>query len=116
MESMIVVIKEMMHTYDYDAIFAHNPIGEYGHIDHILAHIIAMSFDVQVWITDIFIPSNWMPFKEMPAVYKRIYYRKKLFNSVNNLTEYNECEKIYRKYSCWTWSKPPVKECSVYTI
>jgi hypothetical protein len=113
---MRMSISEALSKIDYDAIFTHNPIGEYGNIDHVLAHIIAMSFDVQVWITDIFIPSNWMPFKEMPTIYKRIYYRKKIFNSVNNLTEYNECEKIYRKYGCWTWSKPPVKECSIYAI
>ena len=111
-------IREMILEYKYDAIFSHNPIGEYGHLDHILAHILAMTFGLPVLMTDIFIPTNWTPYNEMPSRYRQTYFRDEnlVCTAKNDLDFYAKCEAIYRQFKCWTWNKPPVKECNLYRI
>jgi len=119
-ETLSRALRTMMdeiNAFDYDVIFTHNPIGEYGHIDHILVHQLAMTFGKPVVVSDIFIPMNWVPYQSFPEGYQRVCSRGvSLGICDNDLEFYSRCEQVYRKHNVWTWCKPPIKRCNLYLL
>jgi len=103
---------------DCDAIFTHNPLGEYGHIDHITVFdIVLKNTKKPVIISDIFQASNWSrkPFnmeRINKLYYSNIYKKDCLLDQ--KLLRY--CEEEYKKKNAWTWSKEVVKKCNLYMI
>jgi LmbE family N-acetylglucosaminyl deacetylase len=102
----------------YDYVFTHNPIGEYGHLDHILVNYIVMDLAAKILVTDIFQSSNWLHFERMPFHCSQIYYREEnYFKSCHlNLEFYNYYKNFYVRDQVWTWSQDPVTECNLYVI
>lgn len=113
-EDIVVNISE----FSYDYIFTHNPVGEYGMMDHILLHniIMNMSHDPDILITDIFIDSNWSYYNLISKKYKKLYYTNKLLDCKLDMSFYNHCKSFYVEKKVWTWSKEPVRRCGLYTI
>ena len=107
-------LKEMMDDVtanldpNADAIFTHNPWGEYGHLDHIVIHMAVQSIGKPVIFTDIFIPSNWMNLKFAPKT-----GFSSLCHAVNDLTFYQYCQSFYLKHNVWTWNHPPIEHCNI---
>lgn len=100
---------------DYDVIYTHNPLGEYGHLDHQLVHTICMQSGKDVLFSNIFLKSNWCPYWCISSAYATLYYNE-LFECENDMDLYTELEDIYRDMGIWTWSKEPVKGCTVYMV
>jgi LmbE family N-acetylglucosaminyl deacetylase len=94
-----------------DYIYTHNFWGEYGHIDHILINQICMSLNHPIILSNMFQPSNWMPFTEIPIHYQRSFCDAEEV-SVLDINFYEETKAIYQKANVWTWSKPPITKCS----
>ena len=87
-------------------IFTHNPWGEYGHIDHILIHLLAKQI-TDIYYSDIAIESNWMPIKPFES-------GTKIKEVENDLELYNKCKDIYKKYGVWTWDRDPILKTTIY--
>lgn len=110
-------ISEEIRKSEFDFIFTHNPLGEYGMLDHILVHHIVLSTVTKpILISDIVLENIWMPTTTLPDSYKRVYYTRKFSSNVLDTNFYNKCKDFYTKDRVWTWSKPPVKTCSLYRI
>ena len=103
---------------DCDAVFTHNPFGEYGHLDHkMLFDLVIKNSTKDVIITDIVLSSNWSEKPEFTERLKRIYYSDKIETGCsldNSLLEF--CKREYEKKNGWTWNRPIQKECSLYRI
>jgi hypothetical protein len=98
-----------------DAIYTHNWMGEYGHLDHILVYQ-AMLKAKPYWLmtSDIHMESEWGGFTDVPV---KSYPNSMSITKVkNDLVLYNQCKAIYDKYDVWTWSKDPVTECNLLMI
>ena len=94
-----------------DAVFTHNPWGEYGHLDHIIIHLAVQSSGKPVIFTDIFLPSNWMNLTCAPKMGFPV-----LGHAVNDLSLYRHCQSFYLKHQVWTWNRPPIEQCNILTI
>ncbi len=113
----IKIVLDEVAAHDCDAVMTHNPMGEYGHLDHQLVHQIALQTGKPVLYTDIFIPSNWCPWTTLSDAYKAQYHRNEWLDHgpyTLDAGRYAAVEAIYRKHGVWTWSKPPVETCRVY--
>lgn len=86
----------------------HNSWGEYGHLDHILCHQIAMFSGWPVYVTDICQEVNWLPVRP-----------ERFDGSVETIMEralFNKVKAIYDRRGCWTWSHEPVERCGVVRV
>jgi LmbE family N-acetylglucosaminyl deacetylase len=92
-----------------DAIFTHNPWGEYGHLDHIIIHQAVMATGKPVFFTDIFVQSNWMHMPNRPHIPWMHAYNARI-----SLHFYDHLRAIYERHGVWTWNQTPITECSVY--
>lgn len=102
--------------FDYDYIFTHNPVGEYGHFDHILVNSIVMNTNSNIIISDMFLSSNWVPYDTISKKYKKLYYNNKLSDNVLDLNFYNYYKSFYTKEKVWTWCFDPIDKCSLYAV
>jgi hypothetical protein len=93
-----------------EVLFTHNPWGEYGHLDHVLVHQVASLSGKRLLFSDISLEAGWIPSG------KRLSLAKVVGLFHNDLLFYNECKAIYDHFGCWTWSKPPIKECMAMEI
>jgi hypothetical protein len=95
----------------YDWIFTHNSFGEYGHLDHILIHTLAMRLNLNVITTDIYLETNWLPLFDK-------HYEKYITERSCTLNEelYDECKEEYVKLDSWTWNQPPITSCKVVRL
>ena len=112
-------ITEKIISINPGKIFTHNPMGEYGHLDHMLVHNLvlrAVSPETEILITDTFIPSNWTYQYRISDKQKDIFYKNKLMSCVLEEDIYAHWKNKYEQANCWTWSKPPIYNCSVYVI
>jgi hypothetical protein len=107
-------IEAAVRKFDFDAVFTHNPWGEYGHIDHMMVHHVVMSMGVPVVMTDMMVPSNWVPWKTPSPTVRNAYFRKRILDAEIDMKLYRRIEQLYREQNVWTWSKPPVDKCGVY--
>ena len=112
-EQLKIMMDDVVSNIDpnADAIFTHNPWGEYGHLDHIIIHMAVQSTEKPMIFTDIFMPSNWMNLKHSPKMEFSI-----IFQAINDLTFYQYCKSFYLKHNVWTWNQSPVEKCNVLGI
>lgn len=111
-------ITRRIHASGCDAVFTHNPMGEYGHLDH------RMVFDVvqrrgnrPVLYTDICISSNWPSHDEIPPAMRRLYYTRPATGELHlDRERYRRWEQRYRDAGVWTWSRPPVDRARLYWL
>jgi hypothetical protein len=88
-------------------IFTHNRWGEYGHMDHILVHQVALASKQRILTTDMCIDAGWLNCRPAPA-------GEKLEDCEIDMDLYLRCKAIYDKYGCWTWSKDPISKAGLY--
>ena len=88
-------------------VFTHNEWGEYGHIDHILCHVIATQSGLPVHTTDITQEVNWLPIRQRTSSSIRHSMTWEAFAHLKS---------FYEARGCWTWSADPVLECGVYRV
>ncbi len=93
-----------------DAVFTHNPWGEYGHLDHIIVHLAVQSTAKPMLFTDIFLPSNWMNLTCAPKMGFSVHRPVD-----NDLAFYSYLQSFYDRHLVWTWDRPPVKRCNIVT-
>ena len=107
-----------LRTREYDYVFTHNPVGEYGHMDHRFVFQTVLEFATKpVLFTDIVLETNWPGHAELPPRIRDLYYTN-LFRADCKLDEsvYAKCESIYREQRVWTWARDPVKTCNVWQL
>ena len=107
-----VVASKVQALGPFDVVFTHNMVGEYGHLDHKLIWDIAFHLGHPLWITNIFIPSNWVPWQQSPV--SSLDYPK--WVSELDVAFYDRCESVYRRHNAWTWNKEAVTHCAVYEL
>jgi hypothetical protein len=86
-------------------VFTHNPWGEYGHLDHVVCHMIARQYAKILVCSYIAIQSNWWP---LPSQGSRTEIPTDAIECQLDLDRYHQLKAIYDKYGCWTWSQEPV--------
>jgi hypothetical protein len=116
LSKMMQHVSEEIDNFDYDYIFTHNVLGEYGHIDHQIVHQIVMQKNVPCIFSDIFIRSNWCPYGGISDLYASMYNFKCIGHVENDMNFYNMVKNFYLSHNVWTWSKDPVRECGLYLI
>ena len=103
---------------DCDAVFTHNPYGEYGHIDHLmLFDLVVKNIDKPILITDIRQDSNWSSVTRHSDRVEELYYKNKIQTDCKLdelLLEF--CKTKYEAKNAWTWSDPIITTCSLYKI
>jgi LmbE family N-acetylglucosaminyl deacetylase len=101
-----------------DAIFTHNPLGEYGHLDHKMCfELVLRASKKPVIFSDILLKSNWQSHETIPPLFKKLYYTDVISKDhVLDESYYAYCEQKYRDAGVWTWNKPPVKKCNLYQL
>ena len=115
-QHIIETIEEM--SKDCDAIFTHNPYGEYGHIDHImLFDLVYKNFKKPVLITDLKQGSNWAKLPKSEDRIKKLFYKNSFLKKCKlDKVLLSFCKSKYESKNAWTWSDPVIEECSVYEI
>jgi hypothetical protein len=104
--------------FDFDYIFTHNPLGEYGHLDHKMTFdtIFASDINKPILYTDICFKTNWPSCSKIPERYvKPFYHTCFLDNCSLDINRYSQIENEYRKSGVWTWSFKPVDKCNIYS-
>lgn len=118
-------VGEILAQHEIDAVFCHNPLGEYGMLDHKLVFdMVFHNPDVEVvCATDIAERHpDWPSSDRIPETVRELYYRNKLSVRVGlNMEFYRSCKEVYERYGCWTWRKQespdrPARECSVFVM
>jgi len=111
LSNVIQGIVRAVMQFDFDQIYKHNFWGEYGHLDHQLVHnVIACNFH-NVITSDMFIESNWTPYKNI-----RGRFASDANPVENDLEHYAKCKSFYDDIHCWTWNKEAVRSCSVHSL
>ena len=107
-----------LNKMDYDFVFTHNPMGEYGHLDHThIFQLLLTHVKCPLLYTDICININWPSFDAIPERYRQMYYTQPVFENMSyNKDVYDYCESVYRNHDVWTWSRPPVERCSLFML
>lgn len=103
-----------------DFIFSHNFQGEYGHGSHrLLFQLVSQDPKVKnLFITDICSKSNHRSSISIPKFIWDLFYKGNLWkeNIVLDYDFYQRCKNIYDRYNAWTWSKEPIKQCSLFLL
>ena len=97
---------------DFDVIFTHNPIGEYGHLDHILVHSVVSGLGVRTWTTDIVVQSDWIQMRNLSSVRRR-FPGQPIEDCVCDEDFYGRCKAEYKSKGAWTWNKDMVSRCKL---
>ena len=105
-------INNIKNNFKFDYIMTHNLYGEYGHIDHQLLFNIIASTNYNMIISDMYIYSNWAPYKQPYNIFKNCESE----NINNNINFYNKIKQIYEQDKVWTWDKEPIKNCNIFYI
>ena len=98
-----------------DAIFTHNPWGEYGHGDHRLLFNIVARMNYPMILTDICLRNACHPSSdEIPQFYRPLFQGPIEHCSLDG-DEYECMKRIYEKHNAWTWGgHEPVREAGLY--
>jgi hypothetical protein len=68
-------------------------------------------------VSDICIPSVWIPFSEMGPTVTRVFKgRAFVLTWVNKLDSYRAWKGVYRGHGVWTWDRPPVREWRILEL
>jgi len=111
-------IDKIISEGNFDYIFTHNPVGEYGHGSHrLLFELVSQHEKVEnLLITDMCQISNHRSHIEIPSIVKSAYYNNRWMSEKLDLDFYNRCYQIYKQFDAWTWSKDPINYCSLYLL
>ena len=112
------IIKNI-HSFDFDYIFTHNPLGEYGHLDHKMIFDTILSSDIKkpILFTDISMKLNWPSHYGIPNRYSKLFYQSEFMHDcILDSVLYSQIENEYRRSNVWTWSFDPVNKCNVYIV
>ncbi len=108
------LVKSIIEKSGCTHVFTHNLHGEYGHPDHRILFHAVLCCRKPMLITDMSIDANWIP--KQASMYENLFDRPWHSSHTVDADFYAECEAIYRKHGCWTWSKPPIEFCSVMEL
>jgi hypothetical protein len=113
-------IKKFIHSFDCDYIFTHNPLGEYGHLDHkLIFDEILRNSNKPILYTDIHIELPTWPSSMSNKNIKDLFFNKDFlfkYNVALDESLYLDWENVYRKHNVWTWSNPPIKTCNTFKL
>ena len=110
------IVKNMLSE-DYDYVFTHNPLGEYGHLDHkFVFETVLHNSRFPILFTDICMQSNWPSVSSIPDKIKNIYYKQHVSSCVLDKALYANYQEKYEKAGVWTWSEPEVDKCNLYLL
>jgi len=105
-------ITKELYINEYDFVFTHNPVGEYGHGDHrLIFELVTQHPLVQnVLVTDIIEQDAGKCHRnaeKIPAYVEKIYYEsaKKICKVSLDVNFYFRCQTIYQKHKAWTWHR-----------
>ena len=107
---------------DFDYVFTHNPIGEYGMIDlKIVFEWMYNRVDEKpILITDLLqYETHWPSYHEIPSRIKKDFYHTKLGDYELDIDIYTDCYNIYMNGRAWTYWRTPETEqktCSLYVV
>ena len=101
---------------DAEILATHNAFGEYGNLDHLIAHHVARVWQArtacELLVTDIAVTEHpaWLPIapwsqKERPLSSHDI-----------DRPLYDRIKRIYDARGCWTWAWEPTEKCRVYSL
>lgn len=110
-------IQKALDVFQSDALFTHNPWGEYGHGDHRLAFTIASHFDVPLLLTDICLANHCHPStKEVPMFYRQVFMSGRATQHCQlDPLWYERMKGIYEQHDAWTWGgHEPVWQANMY--
>ena len=100
---------------DAEIIYAHNPWGEYGNLDHILCHHVARTVQAQtgceLLASDIAQEINWLPVRRWSIPVRPDFADAKLDRPL-----FDRIKAIYDARGCWTWAWEPQATCRVYSL
>jgi len=105
-----------INEHDFDVVFSHNPVGEYGHLDHVLTHVIVRSMGLPVWTTDIVVQSDWLSFPSLSQARHWCSGCETVGERENDLECYEAARRVYDKSGVWTWNMEPVQRCRILRI
>jgi LmbE family N-acetylglucosaminyl deacetylase len=106
---------------NYDFVFTHNPMGEYGMIDHKMVWELMYSrVDKPLLITDLLqYETHWPSFHEIPKRIWNDFYQNKIGDYDLDVGIYTDCYNIYNNGNAWTYWRTPEteeKKCSLYQV
>ena len=116
LKNLCLDVIDNIYNFKFDYIFTHNPMGEYGMMDHILLNQIVMSMNVKMLFTDIRIVNNWSYYNEIPKRFGDIYFKNKIKDCVVDMPFYNKVKRFYAQSKVWTWNQEAVKKCGLYEL
>jgi len=99
-----------------DAVFTHNPVGEYGHMDHILVHLTLCRLRMPMIFSDIYLPMGWLNFEGFP---RKLMPDRESISHIGlevDMDLFRKCKAIYDSYGAWTWGPVPPIQCNLYTV
>ena len=106
---------------NYDYVFTHNPMGEYGMIDHKMVwELMYKRIDHPLLITDLLqYDTHWPSFNEIPRRIKNDFYQNKIGDYNLDVGIYTDCYNIYNNGNAWTYWRTPeteTKKCGLYQV
>jgi LmbE family N-acetylglucosaminyl deacetylase len=121
LEDMQNTIVDCVNSKECDYVFTHNPMGEYGMIDHkMLFELMYTRVDKPLLITDLLqYETHWPSHHKIPRRIEMDFYKHKLFDCELNVEMYTDIYNIYNKGNAWTYWRTPeteTKKCSLYKI
>jgi LmbE family N-acetylglucosaminyl deacetylase len=107
------------HLHGAEIVATHNGWGEYGHLDHILLHQIARTYQARsgcnVLVTDINQEINWLPIQPWCPGNLLVMNGEQSFFRLDRPL-FDRIKEIYDAKGCWTWSWEPQETCGVYEL
>ena len=118
MQSNVVnLVKSKINDFDY--VFTHNPMGEYGMIDHKMLFELMFNYinEKPILITDLLqYETHWPSFHNVPERIKNTFYTKKIGDYKLDVDVYRYCYEKYKAGNAWTYWRTPEtedKKCGV---
>lgn len=88
-----------------DALFTHNPWGEYGHGDHRFCFNLVSMFSLPLLMADTcFVDSCHLSSDSIPNIYKQFLFTDHWRTDSLDTAWYERMQAIYQRHRAWTWS------------
>ena len=110
-------IKRAVLTYAPDALFTHNPMGEYGHGDHRLLFNALSTLKLPMLLTDICFSNLCHVSSDIAPRYHRTAYSQavRVGSYTLDAAWYERMRQVYVSHRAWSWSgHKPVSTCSLF--
>lgn len=90
---------------EHDAVFTHNPWGEYGHEDHVQLHTVLRDACTDAGL-DLWVPAWCGPkARHLARRYRLRAGARRLVRPTNPLLA-ARIRRVYQRHDCWTWEDP----------